>query len=358
MNTQELRIHALRRLYELAEAEGYNRYFSLDEIAAEVGIADRMKVLRLGENLEADGLIALSAAHDGTGASINMRGVQAVEEKPLNPEPKKSPVNAVEMLMPEQLNESMQVFISHSSKDQLIAKRVVDLLRAALNLRPSDIRCTSVDGHRLEVGADTSSQLRRELIEARLFIGIISESSMSSAWVLFELGARWGAGRPLAPILAPSATTDLLKGPLAALNALSCSNSAQLHQLIRDIGHHLQITPNSPDSYQDQMDAFTGTGAQPDTDATENPKEQRLSSVSESDFLLLFRRKLLMRIREEEELTLDLRRELEGSTLSMSALKLEIRRLADEARIEIIDEGTDFIVVREPPPRLKPHLLD
>lgn len=359
MNTQELRMHALRRLYELAEGKGYNSYFSLDEIAAEVGVGDRMKVLRLGEALETDGLIALSVAHDRTGASIKMRGVQTVEEGLLSPEPTRVPVNSIGMPVPEQRNENMQVFISHSSQDEVVAKRLVALLRAALNLPPSEIRCTSVDGYRLEVGADTGSQLRRELIEARSFIGIISKSSMNSAWVLFELGARWGAEKHLAPVLAPGVQVELLKGPLSGLNALSCSSSAQLHQLIVDIGRHLGITPNSPAVYQEQIDELANMPGHSLGDVAKTYEAQG-SPPSGPDFLLRFRRKVLTQLRDgdEGELTLDLRREVEGSPISISALKVDLHRLADEERIVIIDEGPDLMVVREPQRFLEGHLLD
>jgi predicted nucleotide-binding protein len=81
VNTQELRFHLLRRLNELAEAEGHEKFFSLDEIAAEAEIGDPMKVLKLGEDLEASGLVTLSVTHSGTGATITTRGMQFVEER-------------------------------------------------------------------------------------------------------------------------------------------------------------------------------------------------------------------------------------------------------------------------------------
>src|SRR5688572_19277140 len=97
----------------------------------------------------------------------------------------------------------VDVFISHSSQDSQLARQVVDLLRSSLNLRAQQIRCTSVDGYRLPAGANTDQQLREEALAARAFIGIISPFSLTSAYVLFELGARWGAGQPLFPLLAP-----------------------------------------------------------------------------------------------------------------------------------------------------------
>lgn len=43
-----------------------------------------------------------------------------------------------------------QVYISHSSRDLELVESLVALLRAALNLRPEDIRCTSLE--RLSLG--------------------------------------------------------------------------------------------------------------------------------------------------------------------------------------------------------------
>jgi hypothetical protein len=155
-------------------------------------------------------------------------------------------------------SEACRVFISHSSNDARLAERLVDLLRSALNLKAAEIRCTSVEGHRLPVGTPTDESLREEILKTEIFIGLISPSSMESAYVLFELGARWGAKLHLLPLLAPGSDSSLLKGPVAGLSALSCSNSAQLHQLINDMGKKLNIDPANPAAYQKHLDRIIG----------------------------------------------------------------------------------------------------
>jgi hypothetical protein len=155
----------------------------------------------------------------------------------------------------------IDVFISHSSQDQMLAGRVVDLLRSALNLRADAIRCTSVDGYRLPVGADSDEQLREEVLGARSFVGILSSISLASSYVLFELGARWGVKKHLAPLLAPGITAHALRGPIAGLNALSCESAAHLHQLVQDLGNVLGIRPEAPQVYQAKIDAVVYSGA-------------------------------------------------------------------------------------------------
>jgi hypothetical protein len=157
----------------------------------------------------------------------------------------------------------IDVFISHSSQDYALAEQVADLLRAALNLRSNAIRCTSVDGYRLPAGADSDAQIRKEVLQSKAFVGILSIASLASAYVLFELGARWGAGKPLAPLLAPGLTAHALKGPVAGLNALSCDSAPQLHQLIQELGSVLAINSEPPQAYQAKIDALMYSGAHP-----------------------------------------------------------------------------------------------
>jgi hypothetical protein len=103
----------------------------------------------------------------------------------------------------------LEVFISHSSDDVDLAKAQVEALQIALMIPAGLIRCTSVDGYRLPLGADSDIFIKREVKSARCFIGLITPASWASAYVLFELGARWGADLPLLPLLAGIAPRKL-----------------------------------------------------------------------------------------------------------------------------------------------------
>jgi len=106
----------------------------------------------------------------------------------------------------------IDVFISHSAADKELARGLINLLRLAIpSISPTRIRCTSVPGYRLPGGADADDQLRKEMVDARVFIGLITPESLTSTYVLFELGARWGAQLQLTPLLAAGMSTYELR---------------------------------------------------------------------------------------------------------------------------------------------------
>ncbi len=157
---------------------------------------------------------------------------------------------------PDIKDSSIDIFISHSAKDKSIAEALVNLLKGSLNISAGKIRCTSVDGYRLPLGATTDEQLRKEIYAAKVFLGLITPISLQSTYVLFELGARWGANLHLAPVLAAGSTTTILRGPLSSLNALSCDEPAQIHQLLKDTALKLDSQLDDPSSYQRHIDAL------------------------------------------------------------------------------------------------------
>jgi hypothetical protein len=137
------------------------------------------------------------------------------------------------------MSDELTLFISHSVRDTEIAKSIVTLFEKAFKISARRIRCTSVDGYRLPAGADTNEVLRTEVFGAKLFVALLTPNSLSSPYVLFELGARWGARRPLYPLLAGGATPAQLPAPLNGLNALSMNSADQVRQLLEDASEAL-----------------------------------------------------------------------------------------------------------------------
>ena len=90
----------------------------------------------------------------------------------------------------------IKLFISHASGDAALAKAVTELLQQALRLQNDEIRCTSVAKYGMLAGANTDSTLRKEIKQAKLVVGLLTEDSAESYYVLAELGARWASDKP------------------------------------------------------------------------------------------------------------------------------------------------------------------
>jgi hypothetical protein len=151
-------------------------------------------------------------------------------------------------------NTTIKVFISHSSADVEIAKALITLLRDAIpDLHPSTIRCTSVPGNKLFGGADTDNQLRQEMRGAPVCLGLLTAQSLASTYVLFELGARWGAGSEFTPLVAAGLPMSQLKAPLNVMHAHSCDSETDLHQMLREIAEYLGLNLVGPDVYDNHL---------------------------------------------------------------------------------------------------------
>ncbi len=98
----------------------------------------------------------------------------------------RAPAHAeIEMTAATPAHQNPLVFISHSSKDEVLALALVELLRSGLGLLANQIRCSSVDGYRLPVGVNSERRLREEVNAAKVAIGLITPSSLSSYFVMF-----------------------------------------------------------------------------------------------------------------------------------------------------------------------------
>ncbi len=139
---------------------------------------------------------------------------------------------------------------------QLIVRHLVTLLCTALNFTKSSLRCTSVPGCKLPAGADTPTQLRKEIQDAKAYIGLITPASVESTYVLFELGARWAFEGYFAPALGPGATFELLKGPFAHRHHLKSSERTDMQQLLEEIAVAAARPLQPAQAYEYELDTF------------------------------------------------------------------------------------------------------
>lgn len=128
-----------------------------------------------------------------------------------------------------------RIFISHSAADEALASALVDCLLSAMVIDDADLRCTSVPGHKLPVGSDFAATLLKDIGDSSVVIGLITKSALTSSWVLFELGATWGAKKHMKPLVTDEVDLKSLPGPVSGRHVAKLSNKGDLNQFLEEI---------------------------------------------------------------------------------------------------------------------------
>lgn len=128
----------------------------------------------------------------------------------------RDPARAAREIEAEIANRRRQVrlFISHAHRDQDVAKQLVDVITGNFVVPADELRCTSVPGYQLDLGAHAQDDLRRELGSAACVIALLTPNSVGNDWVAFELGAAWANTKVSIPLLAGGLQDKDIPGPL------------------------------------------------------------------------------------------------------------------------------------------------
>ena len=160
----------------------------------------------------------------------------------------------------------IRAFISHSHADKELAEAFAELVRTAFSLPAEAIRCTSVPAYALPYGVDSTVHIKRDVMNADVLIGIVTQTSRESAWVLFELGARWGQSKHLVPVLTPAADVSTLPPPLRDSNAVKCS-TYEVMKLIEELAPIFGVAPPRTTAYLKQVEAVVRAAEEVDRGA-------------------------------------------------------------------------------------------
>jgi hypothetical protein len=126
----------------------------------------------------------------------------------------------------------VRLFISHAHADAELASRLVEVINTGLKVPAGTLRCTSVPGYQLDLGAVAPDVLRRELGSAVCVVAVLTPNSLSNAWVLFELGAAWASAKLSIPLLAGGLEDKDLPGPFRGLAGGQLTSPTTLDRMI------------------------------------------------------------------------------------------------------------------------------
>lgn len=128
------------------------------------------------------------------------------------------------------------LFISHAARDHALAARVRDLIRLGTDLSRDRIVCTSADGTGIPEGESNYVEwLRQRLVSSALVVPLLTPTYFTRSFCLLELGASWGLGPAVFPLLVqPAGYADLeeLLGKVQAGRLQSPSVLPRLHDRI------------------------------------------------------------------------------------------------------------------------------
>jgi hypothetical protein len=135
-----------------------------------------------------------------------------------------------------------RIFISHASGDANLAEALIKVIEAGLNVPDGAIRCTSVDGYKLEGGDDAPEVLRENLKSSPVVLGVLTKTSVASSYVLMELGAAWAYEKRAVPLIGPGATFKDLPGPFKDMHGLRMEHEPDMSGLVKTIGEATGFT--------------------------------------------------------------------------------------------------------------------
>ncbi len=150
------------------------------------------------------------------------------------------------------------IFISHSHTDARIAEHLVDFILSVLEIKEEEIRCTSLPGHMLDFGELITEQLRMDVHISTVVFALLTQQSLESPWVLFELGAAWVFGKLLVPVLAPGLSPKDLP-PLEGYPCIQIDHEnapRRLMDAIHNTALELNISMNTSARSKRDLDKF------------------------------------------------------------------------------------------------------
>lgn len=186
----------------------------------------------------------------------------------------------------------MKVFISHSETNTNIAESLINYLQSALSLADEDIRCTSVPGHKLPFGKSIAEALRNDLTLTPTLIVLVTEESINSTWVMFELGAAWVLNKSIVPILAPGIKVASLP---RLLNEVPCilmdkeDASSRLSGLATELATKFRLQHKSGEKTHSNLERFVNLfRAYKSNGNTEKPVSNgtRSTKINDNDSIL------------------------------------------------------------------------
>lgn len=134
---------------------------------------------------------------------------------------------------------SEKVFISHCVKDKKFVDKFNDYLRLATDLQVSNIFCSSFEETGIKTGKTFVQYIRDSLLDSKIVIAIITNNYCNSQFCLSELGAAWGVGIPVFPVIITPLNYSDLEGVLYGTQGIKIDDEKKLQNIMQEIAEEI-----------------------------------------------------------------------------------------------------------------------
>lgn len=141
------------------------------------------------------------------------------------------------MTQKEERKQVLRIFLSYDAADRAYGHK----LRSLLSQRPH-VRIFTTD--MLSAGEDWQSKLKDELSKCDIFLVLLSPNSVSSKWVLHELGAAWAMEKPIISIVTHPEIFSKIPVPLSQIQFVEIED-LEKPEIINQILEHYEEVATS-----------------------------------------------------------------------------------------------------------------
>lgn len=148
---------------------------------------------------------------------------------------------------------TIDLFISHSEKDAQLASALINLFVFAVPEINGKIFCSSKPGYGPKIGKPNNQDIKDNLINSKIVLGLITPNSLKSNYVLAELGAAWGLGRSLLLVVSNQANFGNVSAPLSEYTIGSLYYDENILDLIDRVANILKYDHQPAVKYFDKV---------------------------------------------------------------------------------------------------------
>lgn len=150
-----------------------------------------------------------------------------------------------------------KIFISHSSKDEKIVKLLTEFLQMGMGIARENIFCTSYS-KTLRTGEAFIEEIREAMQDCEMVFFLITDHFLESQFCLTEMGAAWGLGKRICPLLLVDVSC-IEHTPLKGIQVRFLKESEDVSAVYDELRDAGIITSTSTAEYIKRLPAFMET---------------------------------------------------------------------------------------------------